>query len=73
MTLTLTSEGVFNIPEEWRLSEEANPGQFKYLLSYKDFITEGEFLPKVLTLKEQIKQNAAKGQKRKEDPGQDEI
>lgn len=73
LLLTLQSQGVYNVPEDWRLADEANPGQFKYTLNYLDFSVEGEFQHKVLTLKEQIKQQTAKGVKRKEDPAQDEY
>jgi len=50
--------------EEWRVSEELNPGVFKYTMSYWGQSVEGEFVPKVLSVKEQQKQSQGKASKK---------
>ncbi len=60
LSISLSLEGCFNLPSELVTTEEANPGLFKYSLKYLNYHSEGQYQPRVLSLREQLKNQNAK-------------
>ena len=73
---SLSIEGVFGVPEEWKTTDEANPGLFTYELRFMAFETAGAKVhPRQLTAKEQREQEEKGkkgGKKDSKDPAEEE-
>ena len=69
-------EGVFGLPEEWKITDEANPGLFTYDLRFLSFESRNPKIhPKQLTKKEQREQEdkgKKGGKKESKDPAEEE-
>ena len=45
--IQLRAEGIFAFPEEWKTTDEANPGMFTYVIKFANSqIVNGKILPR---------------------------
>lgn len=50
LTINLKVDGIFAYPDEWRVTDEANPGMFIYIIRMSNMeITNGKIYPRELT------------------------
>lgn len=62
-------QGVYGTPDEWKTTDDANPGLFSYSLRFLTFeIEKGKIYPRELTAKEQREAEEKNKKGGKKDP-----